>query len=145
MFNRILVPVDGSVSGLEALKYAIQFHKNYQSELIILSVYREHSMWKASMTLVNPELTSSTDNAMKDYAKDIAENSKAYAIKEGVDKIRSFYIGGGPAREIIKFSKKYKVDLIVLGSRGLSDSSKHLLGSVSHKVTSLADCPVLVI
>ena len=34
-------------------------------------------------------------------------------------------------------------DLIVMGSRGMSDSEKYLLGSVSHKVTSLAECPVL--
>nr|WP_312860533.1 universal stress protein [Mesorhizobium sediminum] len=36
-------------------------------------------------------------------------------------------------------------DLIVLGSRGLGDVEGFLLGSVSHKVTSLASCPCLTV
>ena len=46
---------------------------------------------------------------------------------------------------IVKFSEDHDVDLIVMGSRGLGDSTRYLLGSVSHKVTSLAQCPVMVI
>jgi nucleotide-binding universal stress UspA family protein len=147
MFNKILIPVDGSQGAFEALKYAIEMHKANQAELIVLSVYREHAMWTSSVSWVNQERTASTEDAMKEFAKEVAEKSKQYALDEGVakDKVRSFYIGGGPAREIVKSSEKHGVDLIILGSRGLSDSSKHLLGSVSHKVTSLAQCPVLVV
>lgn len=147
MFNRILIPVDGSQGSLEALKCAIEMHKTNQAELIVLSVYREHALWTSSVSWVNQERTASTDDAMKEFAKEAAEKSKQYALDQGVakDKIRSFYIGGGPAREIIKSSGKHDVDLIILGSRGLSDSSNHLLGSVSHKVTSLAQCPVLIV
>ena len=36
-------------------------------------------------------------------------------------------------------------DLIVVGSRGLGATENYLLGSVSHKVTGLAACPVLVV
>ncbi|MGK0398615.1 MAG: nucleotide-binding universal stress UspA family protein, partial [Gammaproteobacteria bacterium] len=39
----------------------------------------------------------------------------------------------------------HDVGLVVLGSRGLSDSERYLLGSVSHKVTSTSDRPVLVV
>ena len=46
---------------------------------------------------------------------------------------------------ILKFSEDHDVDLIVMGSRGMSDSTRHLLGSVSHKVTSLAECSVMVV
>ncbi|MFT5658928.1 MAG: nucleotide-binding universal stress UspA family protein [Gammaproteobacteria bacterium] len=145
MFERILVAVDGSESGHEALKTAIGMQKAFQAELLILTVFREHNMWKASVSMVNPELTGSTDTALQQYAKEVAEKSKQYAKEQGVKQVRSFYMGGGPARTIVKFSKDHDVNLIVLGSRGLSDTESFMLGSVSHKVTSTSDRPVLVV
>lgn len=145
MFNKIVVAVDGSNGGEKALDTAIELQKLHGSELLILTVFRLHNMWKASVTMVNPELTGSTDKALEDYAREVAEKSKQRALKKGSKQARSFYIGGGPAREIVNFSQKHNADLIVLGARGLGDSEKHLLGSVSHKVTSLAKCPVLIV
>lgn len=145
MFNTILVPVDGSEGAHAALDKAIELQKLCDAELLILSVYRQHNLWKASVTMVRDDLTRSTDEALEAFAKEVAEKSKEYAQSKGVDKVRSFYMGGGPARMIVKFSEDYAVDLIVMGSRGMSDSSRYLLGSVSHKVTSLAQCPVMVI
>lgn len=145
MFERILVAVDGSDNGMEALKTAIELQKAFQSELLILTVYREHNMWKASVSMVNPELTGSTDSALQEYAKEVAEKSKEYALEQGVKNVRSFYMGGGPARTIVKFGEDHDVSLTVLGSRGLSDSERYLLGSVSHKVTSTSSRPVLVV
>ena len=145
MFERILVAVDGSDSGFDALKMAVELQNTCQSELFILTVYREHNMWKASVSMVNPELTGSTDDALQQYAKEVAESSKKYAQEQGVEKVRSFYMGGGPARTIVKFAEDHDVSLVVLGSRGLSDSERYLLGSVSHKVTSTCRRPVLVV
>lgn len=145
MFNKILVAVDGSQGAHEALKVAVKVQKECGADLLILSVYREHNLWKASVTFVYPERTADTDDAMRQYAQDVAEKSKAYAIEHGVGSVRSFYIGGGPARMIVKFSKDHDVGLIILGRRGLSDSKHNLLGGVAHKVTSLAECPVMTV
>lgn len=145
MFEKILVAVDGSESGQAALETAIGMQKAFQSELFILTVFSEHNMWKASVSLVNPELVGSTDSALQEYAKEVAQDGKKYAMQKGVEKARAFYMGGGPARTIVKFSNDHDIDLIVLGSRGLSDSEGPLLGSVSHKVTSTSSRPVLVI
>lgn len=145
MFDKILIPVDGSEAAHEALDKAIDLQKLCGAELLILSVYRLHNTWKASVTMVSRELTESTDPALEAFAKEVAEKSKEYARSKGVEKVRSYYMGGGPARLIVKFSEDHDVDLIIMGSRGMSDSSRYLLGSVSHKVTSLAQCPVMVI
>ena len=145
MFEKILVAVDGSQGAQEALQAAIEMQKICGAELLILSVYREHNSWKASVTFVYPEKTASTDDAMKQYAREVAEKSKAHAIEQGVDNVRSFYVGGGPARKIVKFSEDHDIDLIIMGKKGLSDSRHDLLGGVSHKVTSLAACPVLTV
>ena len=145
MFNKILVPVDGSDAAFEALKKAIELTRLCNAELLILSVFRQHNMWKSSVTWVHQELTSSTDEALEEFAREVAEKSKEYAQQQGIENVRSFYIGGGPSRMIVKFSEDHDVDLIVMGCRGMSDSTRYLLGSVSHKVTSLAQCPVMVV
>ena len=144
MYEKIVVAVDGSEGGKRALQTAIDLQKVHHGELLILAVYRTHNSWKASMTLVNPELTESTDQALEGYAKNVAEQSKQYALEQGVEAIRSFYIGGGPAREIVNFAQKHQADLIVLGRRGLSHSENQLLGSISLKVANMATCGVLI-
>jgi nucleotide-binding universal stress UspA family protein len=54
-------------------------------------------------------------------------------------------VRGDPAEQIIARAKREKADLILLGSRGLSDIRGFLLGSVSHKVVTYAPCSVLVV
>ena len=52
---------------------------------------------------------------------------------------------GRVADTVTKLAKQKKADLLVLGSRGLSDAESYLLGSVSRNVSALAPCPVLVV
>lgn len=54
-------------------------------------------------------------------------------------------VSGDPAEEIIRLSHIYKVDLIVIGSRGLTGLKRILEGSVSSQVVADANCSVLVV
>lgn len=146
MFERILVAVDGSKSALAALDAAVEIQKKFDSELLLLCVYRHHSQLEASMSMVRPqEPASPIDDSMEDYASEVIQHAKEHAQKIGAKNLRGFVKAGHPARTIVKFAKDRKADLVVVGSRGLGDFEGYLLGSVSHKVTSLASCPVLVI
>lgn len=145
MFERILVPVDGSEGALQALRVAIDLQKLCDGELIILTVYRHHSPLEASMHIVRPEEPENMDDMLQEYAKQIAEHAKDAARESGSKNVRAFVKMGQPARTIVRFAEERKVDLIVVGSRGLGDLEGYMLGSVSHKVTSLADCPVMVV
>lgn len=51
---------------------------------------------------------------------------------------------GDPAETILAVAQERKVDLIVMGARGLGPIAQLLLGSVSHKVLNMATCPVLI-
>ncbi|MBE3597923.1 MAG: universal stress protein [Limnochordaceae bacterium] len=51
---------------------------------------------------------------------------------------------GDPAETILATAQERKVDLIVMGARGLGPVAQLILGSVSHKVLHLASCPVLI-
>lgn len=59
--------------------------------------------------------------------------------------INTILAHGRVADTITTLAKQKKADLLVLGSRGLSDAEHYLLGSVSRNVSALAPCPVLVV
>lgn len=145
MFERILVAVDGSEGSKKALRLASKLQRTCCSELLILTVFRHHSLLEASMSMVRPDDPESLDDSMRGYAKEVAEDAKSIAAEEGADKVRAFVKAGQPARMIVKFAEEHKADLIVVGSRGQGDMQGFLLGSVSHKVTSLASIPVMVV
>ena len=62
-----------------------------------------------------------------------------------LDPIEHDLLFGNPADEIVEFAKQKQIDLIVMGSRGLSDIKGLFLGSVSHKVSHLAECTCITV
>lgn len=52
---------------------------------------------------------------------------------------------GEPAEEIVDLARLEQVDMVAMGSRGLSPVKEMLLGGVSNKVLHTAPCPVLVV
>lgn len=70
----------------------------------------------------------------------------ARRAKEGsVTNVRTILEAGDPATAILRVAADERADLIVLGRRGLGDLAGLLLGSVSHKVTHLAECACLTV
>ena len=147
MFERILIPYDGSVGAERALVKAIQLARLCDAQLTVLTVFRHHSMLEASVSMVRGALDpgGNLDEAMRSAAREAADHAKTRAMAEGLGKVSAFIKAGPPARTIVAFGKEKGCDLIVLGSRGMGATEGYLLGSVSHKVTGLADCPVMVV
>ena len=67
------------------------------------------------------------------------------AAKAGVKKITSLMVEGDPAEVVLDLATKHKADMIVMGSRGLSDFKGLLLGSISHKVSAQAECTCITV
>jgi len=75
-----------------------------------------------------------------------AETLKVEADRTlGAASVRGFVKNGPVARSIVHFAEEHECDLIVIGKRGLGSVEQYFLGSVSHKVSGLAACPVLVV
>lgn len=147
MFERILVAYDGSGGAERALMKATDLAKLCGAHVIVLTVYRHHSMLEASLSMVRGSLDpgGNLDETMRQTARDAADYAKSHARDAGVSKVSAFIKAGQPARTIVAMARDKECDLIVVGSRGLGSTEGYLLGSVSHKVTGLADCPVLVV
>ncbi|WP_121633708.1 universal stress protein [Tropicibacter alexandrii] len=147
MFEKILLAYDGSKGADAALEKASGLAVLCGAELLVLTVYRHHSILEASLSMVRgaDPPAGNMDDAMRAAAREAAEFAKRLAVQAGVREVHAFIKGGQSARTIAGFAKERGCDLIVVGARGLGASESYMLGSVSHKVTSISTTPVLVI
>jgi nucleotide-binding universal stress UspA family protein len=146
MLKSILVAVDGSDHATKALDAASDLARRYDADLTVLSVYRHHSPLESSLSLVKTrDATPTPDAALSELAREIVDAAVARAEGQGARVGTGLVKRGPPARTIVQVGKELGADAIVIGSRGLGDLEGHLLGSVSHKVTSLAECTCITV
>lgn len=85
-----------------------------------------------------PSLTRALGDAILDEAESIAAGRKA-------GKVARIVVAGDAATQILKQATKAKADLIVMGTRGMSNFRGFLIGSVSNKVVHSSKCATLLI
>ena len=132
MFQRVLVPVDGSryMSGVVA--HAIAIAKKTGCSLTFLYVVN-----------VEPTTTLELEKQKQSSAK-IPEECRRKAAAEDVS-ASSRVEGGSPAETIVEIAVRERFDLIIIGSRGHSRLKTLFVGSVADEVMEQASCPVLLV
>ena len=135
MFNHVLVALDGSEYSQAALPTAIEVARKFGADLFVLHV-AEHDRGRAvAYSDETPaEATQFVGKAVK-VARDAGVAAKGELVDVGA---------GHVAKAIVETVEANDIDLVVMGSRGLSDIQGLLLGSVTHKVMQLARVSVLV-
>ncbi len=136
MYEKILVPVDGSDNCNTALREAIKLAKLTGGKITVIHVYLKWS----------PAIMDDKEGwleALKDAAKTILDDSKKIAAVEGF-KVETLLVDGDAVQEITKTAHDKNFDLIVMGAKGKSNLSKLFLGSVSSGVLKNSACPVLI-
>ena len=82
---------------------------------------------------------------MRKAADRILENAMKLAKEAGVKKVQTAIGCGDPATSLTGFARRRSVDLIVVGTRGLSKNKASSMGSVSRKLLDLAEINCLVV
>ena len=131
--EKILVAVDGSKYADRALEYAVQLAKNYRANLALLHVEEDKLV-----RIGGPQVMDCVGTVGECILKDASRKAAGMSF----DKLLKF---GSPAETIIKVAKKADVDLIVVGSRGLSSVQRFLLGSVSDDISLHSMSSVLIV
>ena len=83
--------------------------------------------------------------ALDVIAKYVLSQVTAMCRDKGVAKVTQTVEEGNPAKIILSVAESAGVDMIVMGSRGLSDLKGILLGSVSQKVGQLSTCTCVTV
>ncbi|HEX9095578.1 MAG TPA: universal stress protein [Candidatus Dormibacteraeota bacterium] len=136
MFKKILVAIDGSTYSQLALPAAIDVATKFGGEIVVLHV-SEHDRGRAvAYTLETPAEATTLVGAAVRTAREAGITAKGQLMDVAV---------GHVAKAIVETAEANAIDLIVMGSRGLSDVQGLMLGSVTHKVMQTAEVPVLVV
>lgn len=164
-YKKVLVVTDGSSASQAAVGYLCgqkgMFHPgcfllSKADEVHLMHVLPPHIppdlAWRAYA--IGPEAlypaptqaidTQAIEAEEEELGKNILQQAAA-SLSEGKVVANTFMPRGDAATEIIEYSKQSHCDLIVSGSRGLSQVSGWLLGSVSRKLVHYAGCSVLVV
>jgi nucleotide-binding universal stress UspA family protein len=150
MMRKILVAIDGSEHAGKALDLAVDMAKRYEAELIILHVVPYEPMPEALRQIAAIEHIPVEEEAARyHYGRTLGDGltreGEARAREAGVERVVALTAEGRPAEQILAVAVERDADAILLGSRGLGDAKALLMGSVSHKVSHLAECVCITV
>jgi len=125
MYEKILVPLDGSELAERALPYVEELAKKLKSQVILLTACMPDECMERPLTA---------------YLEKMAEKFRSSKIK-----VRPIVVQGDAANVILDFAQKNSIGLITISSHGSSGISRWAFGSIVNKVLQKSHIPVLLI
>jgi nucleotide-binding universal stress UspA family protein len=144
MYKRILVPVDGSHTSTLGLQEAIRIAIDQRARLRLLSVVDESIVTQNFEGMLN---AGDVIDAIRDSGERAVKNALALVHKHGV-KAESATIetmGERVSDIIVRDAKKWKADLLVMGTHGRRGFNRMVLGSDAELVLRKSPVPVLMV
>jgi nucleotide-binding universal stress UspA family protein len=171
MFERILVPLDGSTHSHQALPYAVLVARCCSSELVLAHVTPQPASTALTpddvaaemgerpraagvpfqpspadrMFLADPgRRTDAHIIADVERASDEVEALRRRLTEQGLT-VRTVVRGGPPAETLLDIGREEAIELIVMSTHGRGGIGRFLLGSVADRVVRHADVPVMLV
>jgi nucleotide-binding universal stress UspA family protein len=141
MYQRILLPIDGSACSKVALEHGLQLAKTLGSEVVLLhAVENPLSVYAVPETLAyNKELF----DTLKETGRKTLEAAKTLADEKGVKAETKFLESVAPIEAILGALES--CDAVVMGTHGRRGFDRWMFGSVAEGVLRHADKPCLMI
>lgn len=142
--NTILVPTDFSQEAIQALELAVEMAKKNNAEIKLLHVIE--SPGGASFSTTGGDTDSGIDDI---YTLKLIQKAKKdlrdAAQGAGYDKITTDIDVGSPYNRIARDIAEHNVDLVIMGSKGVTGLEETFVGSNAEIVVRRADCPVITV
>jgi|SRR5690606_10877101 len=136
MYQHILLAVDGSENAVRAAKEAVKI----ASDASLIEMIYVADFEKAKTEVLHAK---SSESLMLERKRKIAPIEEV--LRSAGKQFKLTILHGTPGPEIVKYANEKKVDLVIIGSRGLNSLQEMVLGSVSHKVMKRVHCPALIV
>src|SRR5687768_11740374 len=146
MYRRILVPVDGSSTSTLGVEHALKLAKDQHALVRVLNVLDDTYMMPAvdaypvaDMSFLLESVKATGEKALSD-ALALAQRSRVKAEKAMVE-----CRGRRVSDVILEHARKWRADVIVMGTHGRRGLNRLLLGSDAERVLSETKLPVLLV
>ncbi len=143
-YTTVLVGTDGSESSFRAVDRAAAVARDAGAQLLLACAYRPMSareIQDAADALGGESYKVSGSTPAEDVLRDAADRAKGVGAKD----IDTPAVEGDPVDARVALVDKRKVDLLVVGNRGLNSLAGRLLGSVPANISHRAACDVLIV
>ena len=139
--RKVLCPIDFSQHADLVVEWAAHLAEEHDSEVILLHAYHlPVEFQQLEGAYLPPDFWSNVKSEADQTLSKFAEELR----KSGID-VETVVREGYPASVIIDEAADQSVDLIVIGTHGLSGLKHLLLGSIAERVVQKAHCPVLTV
>ncbi len=140
---RVVLAVDSSQRSKAAARFLLAGIVGEATQVIVLSVVAPVGTDLAARVLTPSELEDLTKPRAEQTRHLVAQYRDMF-LKEGCA-VRTEVLAGHPSHSIVRYLEEHEVDLVAVGSRGLSGPERSQLGSVSESIIKYAPCSVLVV
>jgi len=140
LYNRIVVPTDGSPSSQPAIDHAVELAAVHDA-----TIHAVYVINLASFSGVPTEGTwEGVSTALEQEGNEALVAVEKAAEKRGVA-VEQVRLEGRPSRRIVEYADENDCDLIVMGTHGRGGLDRLLLGSVAERVVRAATVPVMTV
>ena len=146
--NKILLAIDKSGYKDKATAYSITLAKALGSKVTVIHIIGKSSFGASGDLLgyYRGGKLRAFEDALKKEAERFLKVVVEHGQHEGVEmNSEVIIVDSSPGKGIIDYAKKQKMDLIVIGAKGMTGIQRFLMGSVADGVITYAHCPVLAI
>ena len=144
-YKRILVPVDGSPTSARGLREAIGFAKAQKARLQLVHVVDVHNAMLAG--LESGATVADLSTALQRHGRRILAAAATRARKGGVasETVLLETLTGPAAEAIVRQARKWRADLIVIGTHGRRGLKRLVMGSDAEQIVRNAPAPVMLV
>jgi len=137
MYDRILLPTDGSRGNSRAVEQAIGLAAQSDARLHVLFVIED-------LPYAPEMMDGQVEARLREIGEEAISDIRQRADDAGVS-VETALEDGTPHQSILEYADEEGMDLIVMGTHGRSGLDRYLLGSVTERVVRGADTPVLTV
>ena len=139
MYDRILIPTDGSPESAKAAEAGLDLAEELNAEVHAMSVVDAELVASTTYTSGAAKNEERMHEEAEENAAEVAEEARERGL-EAVEVVKT----GIPAEKIVEYADE-NVDAVVMGTHGRSGVRRVLLGSVTDKVVRTASVPVITV
>jgi nucleotide-binding universal stress UspA family protein len=140
MYDRVLVPTDGSDPAAAATEHALTIAERFDATV--------HALYVVDVDGIAHEAPGLGLDALRDALREEGEAATAAVAERAADRgvdVTEAVIDGLAEDAIVDYAEGNGIDLIVMGTHGRHGVERYVVGSVTERVVRATDVPTLVV